>query len=235
MEIILGCLIIIGVIVFLQLLRPKNFDQPVKNWSDDELARRLMNYERIWSIAVTQAVSGNIDSMTKHIEAGNKAKEIRDEIARRQSLQTLKDDQRSSVTTSGEPIDVVTIAKAHAGDTNSQFLIEATCRSGTNGLLKGTEKAVKVPSKVSNQNTPRKLPVSGTGSIPSAALAAVIGAEPVARAEVIKKLWDYIKANNLQDATNKRVINADDKLLAVFGKPQVTMFELAGIVGKHLG
>ena len=45
---------------------------------------------------------------------------------------------------------------------------------------------------------------------------------------------DYIKAENLQDTTNKRNINADAKLLPVFGKPQVTMFELAGIVGKHL-
>ncbi len=72
------------------------------------------------------------------------------------------------------------------------------------------------------------------GKQPSAELAAVIGAGPVARTEVIKKLWDYIKANGLQDATNKRAINADAKLLAVFGKPQVTMFELAGIAGKHL-
>ncbi len=92
------------------------------------------------------------------------------------------------------------------------------------------KKAVKAPAK-----TPRKAPAAGSaGSTPSAALAAVIGAEPVARAQVIKKLWDYIKANNLQDAANKRAINADAKLLAVFGKPQVTMFELAGIVGKHL-
>ena len=51
----------------------------------------------------------------------------------------------------------------------------------------------------------------------------------------MKKLWDYIKANNLRDAKDKRSINADAKLLAVFGKPQVTIFELAGIVGKHLG
>ncbi|MGB2880639.1 MAG: SWIB/MDM2 domain-containing protein, partial [Rhodoferax sp.] len=64
--------------------------------------------------------------------------------------------------------------------------------------------------------------------------AAVIGTDPVARTEVIKKIWDYIKANGLQDATNKRAINADAKLLPVFGKPQITMFELAGIVGKHL-
>ena len=62
----------------------------------------------------------------------------------------------------------------------------------------------------------------------------MIGADPVARTEVVKKMWDYIKANNLQDATNKRAINADAKLLPVFGKPQATMFELAGIIGKHL-
>ena len=85
-------------------------------------------------------------------------------------------------------------------------------------------KVVKAPRKT----TP------GTGLKPSDALAAVIGAEPIARPQVIKKLWDYIKAEGLQDAANKRAINADAKLLAVFGKPQVTMFELAGIVGKHL-
>ena len=74
----------------------------------------------------------------------------------------------------------------------------------------------------------------GSGLKPSDALAAVIGGEPVARTQVIKKLWDYIKAENLQDSANKRNINAYAKLLPVFGKPQVTMFELAGIVGKHL-
>ena len=69
---------------------------------------------------------------------------------------------------------------------------------------------------------------------PSADLAAVVGANPLPRTEVIKKLWDYIKAHNLQDAQNKRNINADDKLAKVFGKKQVTMFEMAGLVGKHL-
>jgi len=47
-------------------------------------------------------------------------------------------------------------------------------------------------------------------------------------------MWDYIKANNLQDATNKRNINADALLEPVFGKPQVSMFELTGLIGKHL-
>ena len=67
-----------------------------------------------------------------------------------------------------------------------------------------------------------------------AELAAVVGASPLPRTEVIKKLWDYIKAHNLQDAQNKRNINADEKLAKVFGKKQVTMFEMAGLVGKHL-
>lgn len=70
---------------------------------------------------------------------------------------------------------------------------------------------------------------------PDAELGAVIGNEPVARPTAVKKIWDYIKKNNLQDKVNKRNINADEKLLKVFGgKKQVTMFELAGILGKHL-
>ncbi len=90
-------------------------------------------------------------------------------------------------------------------------------------------KAVKTDKpKVARKTTP------GAGLKPSDALAAVIGTEQVARPQVIKKLWDYIKEQNLQDPANKRAINADAKLLPVFGKPQVTMFELAGIVGKHL-
>jgi len=95
---------------------------------------------------------------------------------------------------------------------------------------KKTPAAKKAPAE-KKAAKPRK---PGAGLKPSDSLAAVIGAEPVARTEVIKKLWDYIKANNLQDATNKRAINADAKLKPVFGKDQVTMFELAGIVGKHL-
>jgi DNA topoisomerase-3 len=110
-------------------------------------------------------------------------------------------------------------------------------RAGTTGAAAKKAPAKKATSKaatkVAKPKAPRKT-TAASGKLPSAELAAVIGAEPVARTEVIKKLWDYIKANGLQDATNKRAINADAKLLAVFGKPQVTMFELAGIAGKHL-
>jgi chromatin remodeling complex protein RSC6 len=70
---------------------------------------------------------------------------------------------------------------------------------------------------------------------PSAALAAVIGATPAPRTEVTKKIWDYIKKNKLQDAANKRNINADEKLKAVFGgKKTVSMFEMTKLVSNHL-
>lgn len=69
---------------------------------------------------------------------------------------------------------------------------------------------------------------------PSAQLAAVVGADPLPRTEVIKKLWEYIKAHNLQNPANKRNILCDAKLKAVLGKDEVTMFELTGLAGKHL-
>ncbi len=69
---------------------------------------------------------------------------------------------------------------------------------------------------------------------PSAELAKVVGAKPLPRTEVVKKLWAYIKANNLQDAKNKRMINADETLKCIFGKNQVNMFEMTKIVSTHL-
>lgn len=70
---------------------------------------------------------------------------------------------------------------------------------------------------------------------PSAALGAVIGTKGVPRTEAVKKIWDYIKKNKLQDAKNKRMINADDKLKVVFGgKGQVSMFDMAKHLAKHL-
>jgi chromatin remodeling complex protein RSC6 len=65
-------------------------------------------------------------------------------------------------------------------------------------------------------------------------LAAVVGNKALPRTEVVKQLWTYIKKQGLQDAVNKRMINADAKLKEVFGKAQVTMFEMAGLIGKHL-
>ena len=70
---------------------------------------------------------------------------------------------------------------------------------------------------------------------PSSTLAAVVGSSPMPRTEVTSKLWGYIKKNNLQDKTNRRMINADDKLRDVFGgKRQVSMFEMTKLVARHL-
>lgn len=70
---------------------------------------------------------------------------------------------------------------------------------------------------------------------PSTELAQIVGASALPRTEVMKKVWAYIKKNNLQDAKNRRAINADDKLKAVFGgKKQVTMFEMTKLVSNHL-
>ena len=70
---------------------------------------------------------------------------------------------------------------------------------------------------------------------PSATLAVIVGAKPIPRTEVTKKLWAYIKKNGLQDKKNKRMINADDKLKAVFGgKASVNMFAMTKLVSKHL-
>ena len=89
--------------------------------------------------------------------------------------------------------------------------------------------ATAAPAKKRTPNAAFMKPLT-----PSPALAAVVGKDPLPRTEIISKLWVYIKANKLQDAANKRNINADAKLKELFGKPQVSMFELAGLIGKHV-
>lgn len=70
---------------------------------------------------------------------------------------------------------------------------------------------------------------------PNDTLGAVVGPKPMPRTEIVKKIWAYIKKNNLQDKKNKRNINADAKLLPLFaGKKQVTMFDLATIISKNV-
>ena len=69
---------------------------------------------------------------------------------------------------------------------------------------------------------------------PSKELAAVVGSDPLSRPEVVSKVWDYIKKNNLQNPANKREIMADDKLEKVFGKKSVTMFEMNKHLAQHL-
>jgi upstream activation factor subunit UAF30 len=99
------------------------------------------------------------------------------------------------------------------------------------------KKAIKkVAKKVAKKKSARKPSAAFMKALtPSAALAEVIGSKPVPRTEVVKKLWVYIKANKLQDNANRRMINADAKLKPVFGgKAQVSMFDMAKHISKHL-
>ena len=103
---------------------------------------------------------------------------------------------------------------------------------------KPAKKAAKKPAKkaVKKAKTKRKPNAAFMKPVtPNEKLAAVVGASPLPRTELTKKLWAYIKKNGLQDKKNKRMINADDKLKAVFnGKAQVSMFEMTKLVSKHL-
>ena len=89
--------------------------------------------------------------------------------------------------------------------------------------------ATAAPAKKRTPNAAFMKPLT-----PSPALAAVVGKDPLPRTEIISKLWVYIKANKLQDAANKRMINADAKLKDIFKKPQVSMFEMTKLISDHL-
>jgi upstream activation factor subunit UAF30 len=105
------------------------------------------------------------------------------------------------------------------------------------------KKAAKkaAPKKVAKKAAPKKKSARKPNAAfmkaltPSAALGAVIGTKGLPRTEAVKKIWEYIKKNKLQDSKNKRMINADDKLKVVFGgKSQVSMFDMAKHLAKHL-
>ena len=96
-----------------------------------------------------------------------------------------------------------------------------------------------MPARTSQEKKPPKAAGGRPNAVqqplkPSEALAAVVGPGPLPRGEVVSKVWDYIKSNNLQDPANRREILADDKLGRVFGKDKVTMFEMNKHLARHL-
>jgi len=100
-----------------------------------------------------------------------------------------------------------------------QFVVKGTCMPSKGGSSKKSGAGQGLMREVQ----------------PSAELGAVIGNNPMPRTEITKKIWDYIKANNLQDSENRRMINADAKLKPIFGgKKQVSMFEMTKLVNGHL-
>jgi chromatin remodeling complex protein RSC6 len=101
---------------------------------------------------------------------------------------------------------------------------------------KTAKKPVKKVAKVAKPKVKRAPnPAFMKPMQPDTDLAAVVGEKPMPRTEITKKLWGYIKKFDLQDAKNRRMINADDKLMAVFGgKKQVSMFEMTKLISKHI-
>jgi chromatin remodeling complex protein RSC6 len=108
-------------------------------------------------------------------------------------------------------------------------------KGGKKGARKGAKKASR--KKAAKRGGAKRKPNAAfmKPMQPDAALSAVVGSSPMPRTEVTKKLWAYIKRNGLQDAKERRMINADDKLRAVFGgKGKVSMFEMTKLVSRHM-
>ena len=96
--------------------------------------------------------------------------------------------------------------------------------------------AAKTTKKVAKKTASKRKPNAAfmRPLTPSAELAMIVGAKTLPRTEVVKKMWVYIKKNNLQDSVNRRMINADAAMKAVLGKPKVSMFDLTKAISKHL-
>jgi len=118
----------------------------------------------------------------------------------------------------------------------------ATAKKKSTAKKSPAKKAAPAKKKVAAKKAPAKKAAARKPNAafmkamqPSAQLAAVVGNKAMPRTEVTKKLWAYIKKNNLQDAKERRMINADDNLKPIFGgKKQVSMFDMTKLVNKHL-
>ena len=124
---------------------------------------------------------------------------------------------------------------------------KAAAKTAKKAAKKAPAKAAKkgaakkaAPKKAAKKAAPKKKSARKPNAAfmapltPSPALAEVIGSKGMPRTEIVKKIWQHIKRNNLQETNNKRMINADAKLRPIFGKDQISMFELAKVVNKHV-
>jgi upstream activation factor subunit UAF30 len=112
---------------------------------------------------------------------------------------------------------------------------KAAPKAAKKGAAKKAGAKKSSPKKAGAKKSARKPNAAFMAPLtPSATLAEVVGNKAMPRTEVVKKIWEYIKKNNLQDKKNRRMINADGKLKPLFGKDQISMFELAKVVNKHV-
>ena len=127
-------------------------------------------------------------------------------------------------------------AKKAAAKSSAKSAGKSSAKSAAKGAAKGASKSAgKAATKGAAKSARTPNAAFMKPMQPSEELGAVVGMQPQPRSEITKRVWDYIKKNNLQDQQNKRQINADDKLRPVFGgKKNVTMFEMTSLVNKHL-
>lgn len=117
----------------------------------------------------------------------------------------------------------------------SKAASKATAKSATKPAVKKAAPKKAAPKKAAKKSARKPSAAFMAPLSVSPEMAAVVGNKPMPRTEIIKKIWDYIRKNKLQDSSNKRMINADPKLKEVFGgKDQVSMFDLAKIVNQHV-
>src|SRR5215216_3107173 len=124
------------------------------------------------------------------------------------------------------------------------IMAKATKKGASKKTAKKAAPKKAAPKKAAKKAAPKKAAKKKSARKPNAAfmapltvsstLAEVIGSKPMPRTEIVKKIWDYIKKNGLQDKKNRRMINADEKLRPIFGKPQISMFELAKAVNNQV-
>jgi chromatin remodeling complex protein RSC6 len=138
-----------------------------------------------------------------------------------------------SVVAGDERHAVLTFTGRHAMATKKKAAKKSAKKSTKKAAKKSTRKAAKKSTKSAKKRTPSAAFMKAMQ--PDSALGAVVGNSPLPRTEVVKKMWAYIRRNGLQDSKNKRNVNADDKLRAVFGgKSTVNMFEMMRLMNKHL-
>ena len=135
-----------------------------------------------------------------------------------------------------ERIDMATAKKAGKKAAKKPAVKKAAKKAAA--PKKAVKKAAKkaAPAKKAKAPAKKRTPNAAfmKAMTPSSALAAIIGERPVPRTEVTKKVWEYIKKNNLQDASKRTMINADAKLREIFKKGQVSMFEMTKLINNHL-
>jgi upstream activation factor subunit UAF30 len=133
---------------------------------------------------------------------------------------------------------VVTAKGAKSGAKKTGSVVSAK-----KAVVKSPRPTAKKAAAPAKKPAAKKAPAKKAGSAnaafmkpmtPSAALAAIIGSDPMPRTEVTKRLWAYIKSNGLQDKMKKTMINADSKLKEIFKKAQVSMFEMTKLISSHL-